>query len=119
MTSSRQGNDDMMTRTLILAVSLTLGVPAFATPAADGSTVTIHMNDLNLTSAQDRQTLDARVKRAALRLCRSKLRGTAELASQSQCVAASLAKAQPQADRAIAQAHGGVQLAAVSIRAGR
>ncbi len=108
----------MMTRTLILALSLT----AAAAPAAaqtEGATAAVSTADLDLTQAADRGRLDTRLKSAARRLCQSGLRGTAENARQSACIAAALANAAPQAEQAIAQAQGGTQLALLMIPAAR
>lgn len=108
----------MMTRTLILALSLTVAtVPA--TAQTEGATAAVSTAGLDLTRAADRERLDTRVKSAARRLCRSGLRGTAENARQSACVAAALANATPQAERAIAQAQGGTQLALLMVEAAR
>ena len=108
----------MMTRTMILALSLT----AAAVPAAaqtEGATAAVSTHDLDLTRATDRDRLDTRLKSAARRLCQSGLRGTAENARQSACMAAALASAAPQAERAIAQAQGGTQLAPLMVEAAR
>jgi UrcA family protein len=108
----------MMTRTLILALSLTVAtVPAAA--QTEGATAAVSTAGLDLTRAADRERLDTRVKSTARRLCRSGLRGTAENARQSACVAAALANAAPQAERAIAQAQGGTQLALLMVEAAR
>ena len=108
----------MMTRTLILALSLTVAtVPAAA--QTEGATAAVSTAGLDLTQAVDRERLDTRVKSAARRLCRSGLRGTAENARQSACMAAALASAAPQAERAIAQAQGGTQLALLMVEAAR
>lgn len=108
----------MMTRTLILALSLTVAaVPAAA--QTEGATAAVSTNDLDLTRAADRDRLDTRIKSAARRLCQTGLRGTAEDARKSACIAAALADAEPQADRAIAQARGGTQLALLMVKADR
>lgn len=108
----------MMTRTLTLALSLTVAtVPAAA--QTEGATAAVSTAGLDLTRTADRERLDTRVKSAARRLCRSGLRGTAENARQSACVAAALANAAPQAERAIAQAQGGTQLALLMVEAAR
>ncbi|MGR4893285.1 UrcA family protein [Sphingopyxis sp. LARHCG72] len=108
----------MMTRTLILALSLTVAT-APAAAQTEGTTAAVSTAGLDLTRAADRERLDTRVKSAARRLCRSGLRGTAENARQSACVAAALANAAPQAERAIAQAQGGTQLALLMVEAAR
>ena len=108
----------MMTRTLILALSLTVAtVPAAA--QTEGATAAVSTAGLDLTQAADRERLDTRVKSAARRLCYSGLRGTAENVRQSACIAAALASAAPQAERAIAQAQGGTQLALLMVEAAR
>ncbi|HWW57664.1 MAG TPA: UrcA family protein [Sphingopyxis sp.] len=109
----------MMIRTAILAMSLAFGGPALAAPVSDDATIVVRIDDLNLASASGRETLDARVMTAARRLCRSDLRGTNELALQSQCIAGALAGAKVQSERAIAEAGRGVQLAALPITAAR
>ena len=108
----------MMPRTLILALSLTVSaVPAAA--QTEGATAAVSTHDLDLTRATDRDRLDTRLKSAARRLCQSGLRGTAENARQSACVATALAHAAPQAERAIAQAQNGTQLALLMIPVAR
>jgi UrcA family protein len=108
----------MMTRTLILALSLTVAaVPAAA--QTGGATAAVSTGDLDLTRAADRERLDTRLKSAAHRLCHSGLRGTAENARQSACIADALAHAEPQAKRAIAQAQGGTQLVLLMVQAAR
>lgn len=108
----------MMTRTLILALSLTIA----AAPAAaqtDDASIAVNINDLDLTRATDRDRLDSRLKSAARRLCQTAARGTAEQARQSACMTAALAQAAPQADRAIAQAQSGTQLALLMLPTAR
>ncbi|NIJ36024.1 UrcA family protein [Sphingopyxis panaciterrae] len=102
----------MIIRTTIIAVSLAYSAPAFAAPADDGISQIVRIDDLNLAVARDRETLEARVERAARRLCRSDLRGTTELALQTECIAAAHASAKPQADRAVAAADRGMRIAA-------
>lgn len=109
----------MMIRTAILALSLAFGAPALAAPTPEGATVIVRIDDLNLAWASGRETLDARIMTAARRLCRSDLRGTSELALQSECIANALASAKVQSERAIAEAGRGVQLAALPITAAR
>lgn len=108
----------MMTRTLILALSLT----AVAMPAAahtEGATAAVSTNGLDLTRATDRERLDARLKSAARGVCNTGLRGTAENGRRAACVSAALAQAEPQAKRAIAQAQSGTQLALLIVSAAR
>ncbi|MGH6633595.1 UrcA family protein [Sphingopyxis sp.] len=108
----------MMTRTLILALSLTVAaVPAAA--QTEGATAAVNTNDLDLTHAADRARLDMRLKNAARRVCQSGLRGLAEAARQSACVSATLANAAPQTERAIAQAQSGTQLALLMVNIAR
>lgn len=109
----------MMIRTAILAMSLAFGGSALAAPVSDDATIVVCIDDLNLASASGRETLDARVMTAARRLCRSDLRGTNELALQSQCIAGALASARAQSERAIAEVGRGAQLAALPITAAR
>ena len=108
----------MMTRTLILALSLSVAaVPAAA--QTDVPTAAVSTSDLDLTRAADRERLDTRLKSAARRLCRSGLRSTAENAREPACIAAALANAAPQAERAIAQAQSGTQLALLMVETAR
>lgn len=102
----------MFARPAILALLLVSGAPAMAAPTDGDVTKTVRIDDLNLALASDRLTLDARVANAARRLCRSDLRGTAELALRSECIAAAIASAKAQTERAVAGADRGVQLAA-------
>ena len=108
----------MMTRTLILALSLTIA-SAPAAAQAEGATAHVSTAGLDLTQAADRERLDTRVKSAARNLCRTGLRGTAENARQSACIAAALANTAPQTERAIAQAQDGTQLALLMMPAAR
>lgn len=107
----------MMTRTLILALSLTVA----ATPAlaAERPTAEVRIADLDLTTAQGQQRLETRVKSAARTLCSTGIGGTAERARETQCLADALAAAKPQADRAIARAQGGTRLALLMVRNAR
>lgn len=110
----------MMTRTLILALSLTIAAtPAMAGPVIENTITTVRTNDLNLTHAADRERLDARLKSAANRICSTNMRGVAEAELRAQCMSAALANAAPQVERAIALAQDGTQLALMTIRAGR
>lgn len=102
----------MITRTAIIALSLALGAPVIAAPASDSATEYVRIDDLNLALASDRQRLDARIESAARRLCRSDLRGTAELALRTECIAAATNSAKAQAERAVAEADRGIRLAA-------
>ncbi|WP_083734287.1 UrcA family protein [Sphingopyxis sp. KK2] len=106
----------MMTRTLILALSLTAAVPAFA---AEAPTAEVRIADLDLSTAQGQQRLEIRVKSAARDLCVTGERGVAAMTRQSQCIADVMASAKPQADRAIARAEGGTQLALLMVRTAR
>jgi UrcA family protein len=106
----------MMTRTLILALSLTAAAPALA---AEAPTAEVRIADLDLSTARDQQRLATRVKSAARTLCRTGIGGTAERARETQCIAGALAAAKPQADRAIARAEGGTQLALLMLERAR
>ncbi|APZ97321.1 hypothetical protein BWQ93_01545 [Sphingopyxis sp. QXT-31] len=106
----------MMTRTLILALSLTAAVPAIA---AEGQTAEVRIADLDLSTAKGQQRLETRVKSAARSLCNAGIGGTAERARETQCIADALAAAKPQADRAIARAAGGTQLALLMLERAR
>ncbi len=108
----------MMTRTLILALSLTAAAPAMAT-GTENASVEVRLGDLNLEHAADRQRLDTRLRSAARSICRAGLRGTAENSRRAACVSAALANAGPQAERAIAQAQRGTQLALLMVGAAR
>ncbi|MBJ7441850.1 MAG: UrcA family protein [Sphingopyxis sp.] len=107
----------MMTRTLILALSLTVaGTPAIASeqPSAE-----IRIADLDLATAQGQQRLETRVKSAARHLCNTGARGVAAMTRQTQCIADAMASAKPQAERAIARAEGSTQLALLMVRDAR
>jgi UrcA family protein len=106
----------MMTRTLILALSLTAAAPALA---AEAPTAEVRIADLDLSTAQGQQRLETRVKSAARDLCATGERGVAAMTRQSECIADVMASAKPQADRAIARAEGGTQLALLMVRAAR
>ncbi len=106
----------MMTRTLILALSLTAAAPALA---AEAETVQVRVADLDLSSEKGQQRLETRVKNAARDLCSTGAAGAAERAREAQCVADALAAAKPQADRAIARAESGTQLALLMVRTAR
>ncbi|WP_332820236.1 UrcA family protein [Sphingopyxis sp.] len=109
----------MLTRTMILALSLTIGgLPAVAAETESAS-ATVRVDDLDLTRATDRERLDVRLKNAARRVCHSGLRGLTEATRTSLCVSAALAHAEPQAARAIAQAQGGTRLALLMVQAAR
>ncbi|WP_260583328.1 UrcA family protein [Sphingopyxis sp. PET50] len=107
----------MMTRSLILALSLAVaGTPAIA---AERPTAEVRIADLDLATAQGQQRLETRVKSAARSLCDTGERGVAAMTRQSQCIAEVLASARPQADQAIARAGGGTRLALLMVRAAR
>ena len=109
----------MMTRPAIAAFSLALGVPTLAAPASDDASAVVRIDDLNLASASGRETLDTRIRATARRLCRTDLRGTAEMELERQCVAAALANARPQSERMIAQARGDGGLALLTLHLSR
>ena len=104
----------MMTRSLILALSLTAAAPVLA---AEAPTAEVRIADLDLSTAQGQQRLEIRVKSAARDLCSTGERGVAAMTRQSQCIADVMASAKPQTDRAIARAEGGTQLALLMVRA--
>lgn len=108
----------MMTRTLILALSLTVVAMPVAAQAEEKA-ATVRIDNLDLTRATDRDRLDSRLKSAARSVCNTGLRGTAENSRRAACVSAALAEAEPQAARAIAQAQGGTRLALLMIGAAR
>jgi UrcA family protein len=109
----------MMTRTLILALSLTIAATPAIASESEHKTAAIRIDDLNLTRATDRERLDVRVKSAARSICRSGARGLAAMTRQSECVAEAVARAEPQAERAIARAQDGTQLALLIVDAAR
>lgn len=108
----------MMTRTLILALSLTAAAMPAAAHAEEKSAA-VRIDDLNLSRATDRDRLDTRLKSAARAVCDTGLRGTAENSRRAACISTALTQAEPQAERAIAQAQGGTQLALLMISAAR
>ncbi|MBE1526295.1 UrcA family protein [Sphingopyxis sp. OAS728] len=107
----------MVTRTLILALSLT-AAPAVAV-ATENRAVEVRVDDLSLTRTADRERLDTRLKSAARSVCRTGLRGAAESARQSACVSNVLSSVEFQAEQAIARAQNGTQLALLMIDAAR
>lgn len=108
----------MMTRTLILALSLTaVAMPAAA--QAEDKAIAVRIDDLNLTRTTDRNQLDTRLKSAARSVCNTGLRGTAENSRRAACVSAALAQAEPQAKRAIVQTQNGTQLALLMVSTAR
>ncbi|WP_447755159.1 UrcA family protein [Sphingopyxis fribergensis] len=108
----------MMTRPLILALSLAISV-APAAAQAGNNVAAVHIDDLDLTQATDREQLDLRLKNAARNVCYTRLRGVAERIRQSECMSDALAGAKPHAERAIAQAQGGTRLALLMVQASR
>lgn len=109
----------MMTRTLILTLSLTAAAaPAMAAETGNRS-VEVRIDDLNLTHAADRERLDTRLKSAARSVCRTGRRGAAENARQSACLSNALANVEPQTMQAIARAQNGTQLALLMVDAAR
>lgn len=104
----------MMTRTLILALSLSATVVPAAAWAED-KTATVRIDDLDLTRAADRERLDTRLKSAARSVCQAAARGAAENSRRAACVSDALAQAEPQTRSAIAQAEHGTQLALLMI----
>ncbi len=110
----------MIARTAILAVSLALvGTPALAATAEEAPTATVRIDDLKLTSAKGRETLEARVRTAARALCATGGRSLNDRMMEADCKATALAAAKPQVERAIARADGGTQLALLMIKPGR
>lgn len=108
----------MMTRTLILALSLTAVAVPVAAQAKDETTA-VRINDLDLSRTTDRDRLNMRLKSAARSLCGTGVRGVAENGRRAACVSAALAEAEPHAQRAIAQAQGGTQLALLMVSTAR
>ena len=110
----------MMTRSIALALSLTLAAaPAIAAPLTETSRSEVRTDDLDLTSARGQQRLEMRIKTAARRICNNGIGGVAGRAQQAECMADTLAAARPQTERAIAQAQGGqggTQLALLMLR---
>lgn len=105
----------MMTRSLTLALSLAISaMPAAAQTGSKAAEV--HVDDLDLTQATDRERLDFRLKTAARSVCYTGLLGAAERARLSGCISGTLARAKPHAARAIAQAQGGTQLALLMVQ---
>lgn len=106
----------MMTRTLILALSLTtVAAPAVAAET-ETMTATVRTDDINLTRASGRDQLDLRIRNAVRRACQSGHRGAAESARQAACVASVMADA----DRQVAaRSQGGTQLALLMVDAAR
>ena len=59
----------MMTRTLILALSLTAAAAPVMAAETGNPAVEVRIDDLNLTRTADRERLDTRLKSAARSLC--------------------------------------------------
>ena len=96
-----------MRTALIASLALAIAAPALA---ADGS-VQIQTSDLDLSTPADQHRLDARVERAARRLCDSGMRNLAAITAENRCIAAALLSVAPQTTRAIALAQGTRRLA--------
>ena len=110
----------MMIRNTALALSLLLsGTSAIAAPAIDQPTAEIRIGDLDLATAQGQDRLHVRLTHAARNLCRTDSRRLADRVQEQQCVAAALASARTQADRAVARAQDGTQLALLMVSAPR
>ena len=109
----------MMTRTLILALSLTIAASPTMAAETEHKAAAVQIDDLNLTRTADRERLEIRVKSAARSVCRSDVRGAAEMSRQAECTASAIARAEPQTERAIAQAQNGTQLALLMVDAAR
>ena len=89
----------------IFAAAVNVGGPASARGVRTASVASISHADLNLTSAAGIARLDARVRRAAERLCIDPGVRPLHFASQSRaCVDEAVAAARPQLNRAIEQA---------------
>lgn len=108
----------MMTRTLILALSLSVAVVPAAAWAED-KTATVRIDDLDLTRTTDRERLDTRLKSAARSVCQTGARGAAENSRRAACISDALAQAEHQTRSAIAQAGRGTQLALLMIGTAR
>ena len=109
----------MMTRTLILALSLTAAAAPVMAAETGNSAVEVRIDDLDLTRPADRERLDIRLKSAARSVCRTGLRGAAENARQSACLSDALANVEPQTRQAIARAQNGTQLVLLMISSAR
>ena len=109
----------MMTRTLILAFSLTTAAAPVMAAETGNPTIKVRIDDLDLTRPADRERLDIRLKSAARSVCRTGLRGAAENARQSACLSDALANVEPQTRQAIARAQNGTQLALLMVRTAR
>lgn len=109
----------MMTRTLMIALSLTVAATPAIAAETDLAAIEVRTDDLNLAHSADRGRLDARLTTAARRVCQSGMRGAAEQARKSACVSEVLANAERQADRAVARAQGGTTLALLMLKAAR
>jgi UrcA family protein len=89
----------------ILAAAVNVGAPASARAFRTANTASISHGDLNLASAAGIARLDARVRRAAERLCIDPGVRPLHFAAQARvCVDEAVAAARPQLDRAIEQA---------------
>jgi len=109
----------MMTRTLILALSLTAAAAPVMAAETETPAVEVRIDDLDLTRPADRERLAIRLKSAARSICDTGLRGAAENARQSACLSDALANVEPQSRQAIARAQNGTQLALLMIGSAR
>ena len=88
----------MLMRIVLPALALSLAAPA----AAETASIAVPYGDLDLTKEADRKTLDARIARAATRLCGAVgARDLVRIAAHKACVAEARASAAPQVELAL------------------
>ena len=99
------------------ALALIAGTPVMAAPS-DRATTQVEIGDLDLTTARDRDRLNARLDRAIRTMCDTGARDVAAKAFERDCRATALADAAPKKRVAIAAAHSHRQRFALDLRAG-
>lgn len=108
----------MTIRNILIAISLACtAVPSVAATA--DAIATVRVGDLDLTQADGRQRLDARLRIAARGVCETGLRGVSATAFENRCMSEAMARATPQVERAVAEALGGTQVALLILKASR
>lgn len=108
----------MKTRILTIAAAFAaLSAPALTTPAiASERSVTVSVEDLDLTGSADRAKLDSRIATAARIACDSGARDAGSLRMERECRAAAIADATAQAK--IAMVGEQLRLAAIEVSPG-
>ena len=92
--------------TLSLAATIALLAPVAATAQAEeAATMTVNVEDLDLSSPQDQARMDTRIKTAARMICgNSGGKSFQDIKAQKECVSQAIAGSEPQARLAISKA---------------